>query len=103
VGRVLDRLGCPQLWIKRREGSLMVYAARVSRELGISVGVPPGVGALIPIPGVGELLRFDWSSTRVHLDRTLLLFDAEGRLLSVQERAPSEGDGAEDGPEGEGE
>lgn len=86
VARVLKHLGCPQLWIKRREGSVMFYASRISRELGVSLGVPPGVGSLIPIPGVGELLRFDYNDTDVVMDRTLLLFDPQGRLVSVQER-----------------
>lgn len=88
VERVLRELGCPQVWIKRREGSVMLYASQVSHELGVSIGVPPGVGSLIPIPGVGELLRFDYNDTDVVRERTLLVFDAQGQLIAAQERRP---------------
>lgn len=91
-GEVLRRLGPPRRWIKRAEGSLMVYGADVLRELNVSLGVPPGVGSLIPIPGVAELLRFDYSTLTKSQPTAILFFDREQKLVDVvrSTRGPAE-------------
>lgn len=80
---VLRRLGAPRQWIKRASGSLMIYSAEVLRELSLAIGVPPGVGTLIPIPGVAEVLRFDYSTLSSSTPRAMLFFDREERLIAV--------------------
>lgn len=80
---VLRRIGPPRQWIKRAEWSLMVYSAEVLRELSLAIGVPPGVGTLIPIPGVAEVLRFDYSTLSSSTPRAMLFFDREERLIAV--------------------
>jgi len=95
VGDVLDRLGPPRRWIKRLEGSVMLYGAEVSREWALSLGIPPGIGNLIPIPGVGNLLQFDYSNTEVERPRTILFFDPEDRLVSLATRDGARGEAAE--------
>ena len=79
----LRRLGAPRQWIKRAGGSLMIYSAEVLRELSLAIGVPPGVGTLIPIPGVAEVLRFDYSTLSSSTPRAMLFFDREERLIAV--------------------
>lgn len=83
VHRVLDVLGAPRQWIKRPASQLMVYGASARDELSFSLGLPPGVGNLLPIPGIGELLRFDYSHVTLDHSRTLLFFDPDDRLVGV--------------------
>ena len=90
VSTVLDLLGPPRMWIKRANSQLMVYGEDVAYELLITIGAPPGVSDLIPIPGVGGVARVDYVGKEVHRDRTLIFFTADGRLLEVVAPKPSE-------------
>ena len=90
VAEVLRLLGPPRKWIKRPESQLMVYGQDVAYELTISVGVPPGVSDLIPIPGVGGIARVDYLGSAVRRDRTLLFFTAEGELVGISVPKPEE-------------
>jgi len=83
VHRVLDVLGAPRQWIKRPASQLMVYGNEARDEIAFSLGLPPGVGNLLPIPGIGELLRFDYSHVTIDYTRTLLFFDPDDRLVGV--------------------
>lgn len=79
---VLKALGAPNLWIRRKTGSMMGYRAELTDGFSLYVGMPPLVGQLNPIPGLGNIsFRYTSSSMRPH--KTLLFFDAEDRLLAV--------------------
>lgn len=76
---VLAHLGPPNLWIKRREGSLMSYRADKGQVIAFWLGAPPFVDI---IPGANNLsFRYLYRRTRPY--KTTLFFDAEGRLLGV--------------------
>lgn len=92
VHRVLDTLGAPRQWIKRPNSQLMVYGSEFRDELAFSLGLPPGVGNLLPIPGIGELLRFDYSHITVDHRRTLLFFDPDDALVAVVQPPPVDSD-----------
>jgi hypothetical protein len=83
VSHVLDALGPPRKWFKRPGSQLMVYGSTARDELSFSLGLPPGVGNLLPIPGVGELLRFDYSHVTLDRQRTLLFLSPDDVLVGV--------------------
>lgn len=88
AGDVLRILGVPRQWFKRKDSGLMVYGADARDELAFSLGLPPGVGNLLPIPGIGELLRFDYNKVIVEHSRTLVFFDAQERVVGVVQQRP---------------
>lgn len=75
----LEALGPPQLWIKRKQGSLMAYRADKSEVIAFWIGTPPFVDI---IPGANNLsFRYLYRRTKPY--KTVLFFDAEDRLLGV--------------------
>jgi hypothetical protein len=82
VREALARLGPPELWLRRQGGSLMLYRAQQRRTLSFYLGVPPPVGFLVPVPGIGNL-RFRYVSESETADKLLLFFDPEDRLLAT--------------------
>jgi hypothetical protein len=79
---VLERLGAPRLFVRRENGSLMAYSAEVGHDLDFRLGVPPGVGNFIPVPGVTNV-TFTWTNREDVPRKTLLFFDANDILVSV--------------------
>lgn len=76
---VLERLGPPQLWLKRKSGSLMAYRADKGEVIAFWIGTPPFVDI---IPGANNLsFRYLYRRTKPY--KTVLFFDAEDRLLGV--------------------
>ena len=79
---VVEALGAPRLWLRRRSGSVMAYEARIREDLIVALGVPPGIGNLIPIPGVAQSrFTFAWVESTPY--RTVFFFDEAGRLSGV--------------------
>jgi hypothetical protein len=76
---VLARLGPPQLWLKRKSGSLMAYRADKGEVIAFWIGTPPFIDI---IPGANNLsFRYLYRRTKPY--KTVLFFDAEDRLLGV--------------------
>lgn len=76
---VLERLGPPRLWLKRKQGSLMAYRADKSEVIAFWIGTPPFVDI---IPGANNL-SFRYLYRRTRPFKTVLFFDANDRLLGV--------------------
>lgn len=82
AGEVLKLLGAPQMWIRRKSGSLMAYRADTGASLSIYAGMPPLIEQVLPFPGIGNIrLRYTMVSKTPH--KILLFFDPEDRLLAV--------------------
>ena len=76
---VLDKLGPPQLWIKRETGSLMAYRAYKGEVIAFWLGTPPFIDI---IPGANNFsFRYLYRRTKPY--KTILFFDAQERLLGV--------------------
>lgn len=76
---VLERLGPPQLWIKRKTGSLMAYRADKGEVIAFWIGTPPFVDI---VPGANNLsFRYLYRRTKPY--KTVLFFDGEDRLLGI--------------------
>ena len=82
VREALARLGPPELWLRRKGGSLMLYRARHRRAFSFYVGVPPPAAFLVPVPGIGNL-HFRYVSESDRAEKLLLFFDAGDRLLAA--------------------
>ena len=76
---VLERLGPPQLWLKRKEGSLMAYRADKGQVIAFWLGTPPFVDIL---PGANNL-SFRYLYRRTKPFKTVLFFNNAGQLLGV--------------------
>lgn len=79
AAEVLQRLGAPELWIRRESGSLMLYRSELHRTFSFYVGVPPVAAAFIPVPGAGNL-RVRWAREQDRASKLLLFFDRDDRL-----------------------
>jgi hypothetical protein len=76
---VLERLGPPQLWIRRRSGSVMAYRADKGRVLAFWLGTPPFIDIF---PGASNFsFRYLYRRTKPY--KTTLFFDADERLLGL--------------------
>jgi len=82
VSEALERLGPPDLWVRRETGSLLMYRAGQRRRLSFYLGVPPPVAVLVPVPGIGNL-SFRYVSEAERADKLLLFFDRVDRLLGA--------------------
>lgn len=85
VGRtsaeVLDRLGPPNLWLRRQTGSIMAYQAELGTFLAFYLGMPPLADQLVPIPGLSSLtFRYRYNVIRPY--KTILFFDGDERLVA---------------------
>ncbi|MGE0713014.1 MAG: hypothetical protein AB7N76_07970 [Planctomycetota bacterium] len=81
--QVLEKLGPPQLWLRRREGSVMAYRADKRRVLAFWIGTPPFVDI---IPGANNL-SFRYLYERRRPFKTILFFDRDERLLGLASNA----------------
>lgn len=75
----LKQLGPPQLWLKRKEGSLMAYRADKGQVIAFWLGTPPFVDI---VPGANNL-SFRYLYRRTKPFKTVLFFNNEGLLLGV--------------------
>lgn len=76
---VLERLGPPQRWIRRRTGSIMAYRADQGRLIALWLGTPPFVDI---IPGANNF-SFRYLYRRNRPFKTVLFFDADDRLRGL--------------------
>ncbi|RMG11126.1 MAG: hypothetical protein D6731_16180 [Planctomycetota bacterium] len=81
AAEVLAALGTPSLWLRRKGGSLMGYRAEVGTFLSVSLGLPPLADQFVPIPGLGNI-RIRWHYNIIKPYKTLLVFDAQERLVA---------------------
>lgn len=79
---VLDILGPPQMWIRRKTGSIMGYRADLSHSLTFYLGTPPFLSSLVPVPGINSL-NFRYTAKWDKPYKTLMFFDADDHLLAV--------------------
>jgi hypothetical protein len=91
VQEVFAQLGTPEVWIRRKGGSVAYYRSSSGRDRQVNVGVPPIAAALIPVPGVASLV-FRLGSGVEALGGAVLFFDDHDRLTDVamqrDERSP---------------
>jgi hypothetical protein len=86
---VLAKLGTPNLWLRRKHGSLMAYKAELGTFLAFYVGMPPLADNIVPIPGLNNL-SFRWHYNVIRPYKTLLLFDTDERLVAWFRNDPEE-------------
>jgi hypothetical protein len=84
VGEVLERLGPPELWIRRPGDSLMLYRGRSRSSLAFYLGVPPPASVFLPLPGLSNL-RFRYTRGDERVEKLLLFFDDRDVLQAVAE------------------
>ena len=82
VGDALALLGPPDVWVRRGDGSFMLYRGVSERGWSFYVGVPPPVGWFVPIPGITNL-RYSYRSERDRANKMMLFFDAQDVLVRV--------------------
>jgi hypothetical protein len=82
VGTALALLGPPEVWVRRSGGSFMLYRAISERGWSLYAGIPPTVGWLVPIPGIGNL-RYSHRSERERASKVMLFFDERDMLVRV--------------------
>jgi hypothetical protein len=82
VGDALALLGPPDVWVRRGDGSFMLYRGVSERGWSFYVGVPPPVGWFIPIPGITNL-RYSYRSERDRASKMMLFFDEQDVLVRV--------------------
>jgi len=87
AAEVLERLGSPNLWLRRESGSLMAYKAEVGTHLSFYLGMPPLADRVLPIPGLNNL-TFRWNYQQTRPYKTVLLFDAHDRLRAWFQNDP---------------
>jgi hypothetical protein len=80
VAEALARLGPPDVWVRRSDGSFMLYRGVSDRAWSFYVGVPPPVGWFIPIPGITNL-RYSYRSERDRASKLMLFFDEHDVLV----------------------
>jgi hypothetical protein len=80
VAEALALLGPPDVWIRRGDGSFMVYRGVSDRVWSFYVGVPPPVGWFVPIPGLTNL-RYSYRSQRERAAKLMLFFDERDLLI----------------------
>lgn len=80
VADALALLGPPDVWVRRGDGSFMLYRGVSDRVWSFYVGVPPPVGWLVPIPGLTNL-RYSYRSERERAAKLMLFFDERDRLV----------------------
>jgi len=75
-------LGPPDVWVRRSEGSFMLYRGISERGWSVYAGVPPPVGWFVPIPGITNL-RYSYRSERDRASKIMLFFDERDVLVRV--------------------
>ncbi len=86
---VLSTLGTPQMWLRRKTGSLMAYKAELGTFFAFYVGMPPFVDNINPIPGLSSL-TFRWNYQSVRPYKTVLFFDQDDRLVTWMRNDPDQ-------------
>ena len=86
VGDALALLGPPDVWIRRGDGSFMLYRGVSNRAWSFYVGVPPPVGWFIPIPGITNL-RYSHKTERERATKLMLFFDEHDVLVRTSANA----------------
>ena len=82
VGTALALLGPPDVWVRRREGSFMLYRGISDRAWSFYAGVPPPVAWFIPIPFITNL-RYSFRSERERASKLMLFFDERDVLVGT--------------------
>jgi hypothetical protein len=90
VGDALALLGPPDVWVRRRGGSFMLYRGISERGWSIYAGVPPPVAWFIPIPFITNL-RYSYRSERERSRKIMLFFDERDVLVRVSSSAEESG------------
>jgi hypothetical protein len=93
VALALERLGPPDVWVRRSGGSFMLYRGISERGWSLYAGVPPPVSWFIPIPGISSL-NFRYRSERERASKIMLFFDEQDMLVrastSIEDSSRSE-------------
>jgi len=93
VGVALALLGPPDLWVRRANGSFMLYREISQREWSFYAGVPPPAALLIPVPFI-DSLRVSGAIDRKRASKLMLFFDERDVLVgtssNVDASSPSE-------------
>jgi hypothetical protein len=88
VAAALALLGPPDVWIRRGDGSFMLYRGVSERVWSFYVGVPPPVGWFVPIPGLTNL-RYSYRSERERAAKLMLFFDERDLLIRASANVES--------------
>jgi len=82
VGVALALLGPPDVWVRRENGSFMLYREVSDRSWSFYIGVPPPAALLVPIPGIANA-RFRLVSARERASKLMLFFDEHDALVAA--------------------
>lgn len=91
LASALALLGPPDVWLRRKSGSLMLYRDASKRTWSFYVGVPPPATWLVPIPFIGSL-RFRYISERARAEKLMLFFDPADALIEARWGVDSDAD-----------
>jgi hypothetical protein len=91
VGEALALLGPPDVWIRRGDGSFMLYRGVSDRAWSFYAGVPPPVGWFIPIPGITNL-RYSYRSEKERATKLMLFFDERDVLVRTSANIDESGE-----------
>jgi hypothetical protein len=83
LASTLELLGPPDLWLRRKSGSLLLYRDASKRTWSFYVGVPPPATWMVPIPFIGSL-RFRYISERARAEKLMLFFDPADALIEAR-------------------
>jgi len=83
LASTLALFGPPDVWLRRKSGSLMLYRDASKRTWSFYIGVPPPVTWAVPIPFIGSL-RFRYISERARAEKLMLFFDPSDALIEAR-------------------